>query len=34
MAGPLSQLEVIGADESTDEAIGGWHYWVARSFCL
>jgi Calcium binding len=34
MAVPLSQLEVISADESTDEAIGDWHYWVARGYCL
>lgn len=30
MAVPLSQLEAIGADESTQEAIGDWHYWVAQ----
>jgi hypothetical protein len=34
MAVSLSQLEVIGADESTDEAIGDWHYWVGRGYCL
>jgi Calcium binding len=34
MAVPLSQLEVIGADESTDEAIGDWHYWVGRGYIL
>ena len=34
MAVPLSQLEVIGADESTDEAIGDWHYWVAQGCIL
>lgn len=34
MAVPLSQLEVIGADESTDEAIGDWYYWVGRGYCL
>jgi hypothetical protein len=34
MAVPLSQLEAIEADESTDEAIGDWHYWVAQAaFC-
>jgi hypothetical protein len=27
MAVPLSQL-AIDADESTDEVIGDWHYWV------
>ncbi|MGO9261056.1 MAG: calcium-binding protein [Bryobacteraceae bacterium] len=34
MAVPLSQLGAIGADESTDEAIGDWHYWVAQGYCL
>lgn len=29
---PLSQLEAIEADETTDEAIGDWHYWVARGY--
>ena len=31
---PLSQLDAIGADESTQEAIGDWHYWVAQGYCL
>jgi hypothetical protein len=30
MAVSLSQLETISADESTQEAIGDWHYWVAQ----
>ena len=30
MAVPLSQLETIEADETTNEAIDDWHYWVAR----
>jgi hypothetical protein len=28
---PLSQLTAVEPDESTNEAIGGWHYWVARA---
>ena len=31
---PLSQLDAIGADESTQEAIGDWHYWVAQGCIL
>jgi Calcium binding len=27
---PLSQLEGVAVDEATQEAIGDWHYWVAR----
>ena len=34
MAVPLSQLAAIDADESTDEAIGDWHYWVAQGYLL
>src|SRR5215471_1405849 len=34
MAVPLSQLEAIDANESTDEAIGDWHYWVAQGCIL
>lgn len=34
MAVPLSQLEAIAADESTQEAIGDWHYWVAQGCIL
>ena len=30
MAVPLSQLTALDADESTIEAIGDWHYWVAQ----
>ena len=30
MAIPLSQLAAIDPDESTDEAIGDWHYWVTQ----
>jgi hypothetical protein len=32
MGVPLSQLEVIGADGRTKEAIGDWHYWVDRGY--
>ena len=30
----LSQLEAINPDESTQEAISDWHYWVAQGYCL
>jgi hypothetical protein len=33
MAVPLSQLAAIDGDESTNEAIGDWHYWVSQG-CL
>jgi hypothetical protein len=33
MAVPLSQLAAIDPDESTEEAIGDWHYWVSQG-CL
>jgi len=32
LAVPLSQLVAIDADESTAEAIGDWHYWVAQGY--
>jgi hypothetical protein len=31
---PLSQLVAIDPDESTAEAIGGWHYWVEQGNCF
>ena len=31
---PLSQLEGIGVDSQTQEAIEDWHYWVARGYRL
>ena len=34
MAVPLSQLEAIDADESTQEAMDDWHYWVAQGCIL
>jgi len=30
----LSQLTPLDADESTAEAIGDWHYWVAQGYCF
>jgi hypothetical protein len=33
MAVPLSQLAAIDGNESTNEAIGDWHYWVSQG-CL
>jgi hypothetical protein len=32
LAVPLSQLTAIDADESTIEAIGDWHYWLAQGY--
>jgi hypothetical protein len=32
LAVPLSQLEGVAVDEATQEAIGDWHYWVARGY--
>jgi hypothetical protein len=32
MVVPLSQLAAIDADESTEEAIGDWHYWVSQGY--
>ena len=34
LAIPLSQLNAVGADESTQEAIGDWHYRVAQGCIL
>lgn len=34
MAVPLSQMAAINPDESTEEAIGDWHYWVAQGYCF
>jgi hypothetical protein len=31
---PLAQLAAVDSDESTAEAIGDWHYWVAQGYCL
>ena len=32
LAVPLAQLEGIAVDDETQEAIGDWHYWVARGY--
>lgn len=32
MAVPLSQLAAIDPDESSEEAIGDWHYWVSQGY--
>jgi hypothetical protein len=29
---PLSQLQVIHADDETKEAVEDWHYWVSRGY--
>jgi hypothetical protein len=34
LAVPLSQLAAIDAGESTTQAIGDWHYWVAQGYCF
>ena len=34
LAVPLSQLTPVETDESTAEAIGDWHYWVAQGYLL
>lgn len=32
LAVPLSQLEGLGVDEVTAQAIEDWHYWVAQGY--
>lgn len=32
LAVPLSQLEPLGADAATREAVGDWHYWLGRGY--
>jgi hypothetical protein len=34
IAVPLAQLVAIDPDEPTAEAIGDWHYWIARGYIL
>ena len=34
MAVPLSQLTAIDPDETTQEAIGDWHYWISHGWVL
>ena len=29
---PLSQLKPLGADATTSQAVGDWHYWLARGY--
>jgi hypothetical protein len=32
LAVPLSQLQPLSKDPGTSEAVGDWHYWVARGY--
>jgi Calcium binding len=32
LAVPLAQLKPLGVDATTKQAIGDWHYWVARGY--
>ena len=32
VAVPLSQLKPLGADQMTSQAVGDWHYWLARGY--
>jgi hypothetical protein len=32
LAVPLAQLEAIGADDQTREAVEDWHYWVGMGY--
>ncbi len=32
LAVPLSQLEVVHADEETSQAVEDWHYWVGMGY--
>lgn len=32
LAVPLSQLQPVGADEQTAQAVGDWHYWVGQGY--
>jgi hypothetical protein len=34
LAVSLSQLAPVDPDDSTDEAVGDWHYWVAYGYQL
>lgn len=34
LAVPLVQIEGIDVDDQTEEAIGDWHYWMARGYEL
>jgi len=32
LAVPLAQLQPLGVNEETQEAVADWHYWVARGY--
>ncbi len=32
LAVPLSQLAALHVDQSTADAIGDWHYWIAQGY--
>ena len=32
LAVPLMQLQPAGADKSTQQAVGDWHYWVRQGY--
>ena len=32
LAVPLAQLQPVGADEATVQAVGDWHYWVEMGY--
>jgi hypothetical protein len=34
MAVPLFHLAGVNVDQSTAEAIGDWHYWIAQGYCF
>ena len=34
LAVPLSQLEGMAVEDAVREAIGDWHYWVARGYAF
>ncbi len=34
LAVPLVQIEGVDVDDQTEEAIGDWHYWIARGYEL
>jgi hypothetical protein len=34
LAVPVSQLEVVQANDQTQEAVEDWHYWVGMGYQL
>jgi hypothetical protein len=34
MGVPLAQVQPVGADDKTVQAVGDWHYWVKRGYEL